>query len=151
MTPALTTTSQSRSVWMSCWRACALNCAGQRHLPITETSQAVLDLGDFRIDSDARRVFVRGTEVHLTPKEYELLLHFVRHAGKVLTHRALLSAVWGGNYTEQGEYLRVRGTTAKEDRAEPLDSALHTHRTLDWLSLPTRRLIRKSAAGPIHE
>ena len=46
-------------------------------------------------------------EVHLTPKEYELLLHFVRHAGKVLTHRTLLSAVWGGDYTEQGEYLRV--------------------------------------------
>jgi two-component system KDP operon response regulator KdpE len=75
--------------------------------PITETSPAVLKVGDFRINSDARRVFVREKEVHLTPKEYELLLHFVRHAGKVLTHRTLLSAVWGGNYTEQGEYLRV--------------------------------------------
>lgn len=75
--------------------------------PMTEASSAVLEVGDFRIDPDARRVFVRETEVHLTPKEYELLLHFVRHAGKVLTHRTLLSAVWGGNYTEQGEYLRV--------------------------------------------
>jgi two-component system KDP operon response regulator KdpE len=73
----------------------------------TETSSAVLEVGDFRIDADARRVFVREMEVHLTPKEYELLLHFVRHAGKVLTHRTLLSAVWGGDYTEQGEYLRV--------------------------------------------
>ncbi len=62
----------------------------------TETSSAVLEVGDFRIDADARRVFVREMEVHLTPKEYELLLHFVRHAGKVLTHRTLLSAVWGG-------------------------------------------------------
>jgi two-component system KDP operon response regulator KdpE len=75
--------------------------------PLSETSSAVLEVGDFRIDPDARRVFVREMEVHLTPKEYELLLHFVRHAGKVLTHRTLLSAVWGGNYTEQGEYLRV--------------------------------------------
>ena len=73
----------------------------------TETSSAVLEVGDFRIDAYARRVFVREMEVHLTPKEYELLLHFVRHAGKVLTHRTLLSAVWGGDYTEQGEYLRV--------------------------------------------
>jgi two-component system KDP operon response regulator KdpE len=75
--------------------------------PTTEPSSPVLEDGDFRIDVDARRVFVRGTEVHLTPKEYELLLHFLRHAGKVLTHRTLLSAVWGGDYTEQGEYLRV--------------------------------------------
>jgi two-component system KDP operon response regulator KdpE len=75
--------------------------------PITEASPAVLEVGDFRIDADARRVFVREREVHLTPKEYELLLHLVRHAGKVLTHRTLLSAVWGGDYTEQGEYLRV--------------------------------------------
>jgi two-component system KDP operon response regulator KdpE len=75
--------------------------------PLAEASSAVLEVGDFRIDADARKVFVREMEVHLTPKEYELLLHFVRHAGKVLTHRTLLSAVWGGNYTEQGEYLRV--------------------------------------------
>ena len=76
-------------------------------LATTEVSSAVLEVGDFRIDPDARRVFVREKEVHLTPKEYELLLHFVRQAGKVLTHRTLLSAVWGGDYTEQGEYLRV--------------------------------------------
>jgi two-component system KDP operon response regulator KdpE len=74
---------------------------------ISETSSAVLEVGDFRINLEARSVFVRGAEVHLTPKEYDLLIHFVRHAGKVLTHRTLLSAVWGGNYTEQGEYLRV--------------------------------------------
>ncbi|HEY0169814.1 MAG TPA: response regulator transcription factor [Pyrinomonadaceae bacterium] len=68
---------------------------------------AVLEDGDFRIDLEARGVSVRGGEVHLTPKEYDLLVYFVRHAGKVLTHRTLLGAVWGGNYTEQGEYLRV--------------------------------------------
>jgi two-component system, OmpR family, KDP operon response regulator KdpE len=75
--------------------------------PLAEASSAVLEVGDFRIDPNARQVFVRETEVHLTPKEYELLLHFVRNSGKVLTHRRLLSAVWGGNYTEQAEYLRV--------------------------------------------
>src|SRR5215213_5310150 len=74
---------------------------------INEDSSAVLEVGDFRIDVEARSVFVRDREVHLTPKEYDLLVHFVRHAGKVITHRTLLAAVWGGNYTEQGEYLRV--------------------------------------------
>jgi two-component system KDP operon response regulator KdpE len=72
-----------------------------------EAPSAVLEDGDFCIDLEARSVSVRGGEVHLTPKEYDLLVYFVRHAGKVLTHRTLLGAVWGGNYTEQGEYLRV--------------------------------------------
>jgi len=63
--------------------------------------------GDFRIDIEARIVAVRGREVHLSPKEFDLLLYFVRHPGKVLTHRTLLSAIWGGNYVEQTEYLRV--------------------------------------------
>jgi two-component system KDP operon response regulator KdpE len=74
---------------------------------VNEVSQSVLEEGDFRLDLEARKVFVREAEVHLTPKEYDLLVHFVRHAGKVLTHRTLLGAIWGGNYTEQGEYLRV--------------------------------------------
>ena len=74
---------------------------------LSEVSSPALEVGDFRIDLEGRSVFVRGDEVHLTPKEYDLLVHFVRHAGKVLTHSNLLSAVWGGNYTGQGEYLRV--------------------------------------------
>ena len=74
---------------------------------VSDSSSTVLEVGDFRIELEARSVLVRGNEVHLTPKEYDLLVHFVRHAGKVLTHRTLLAAIWGGNYTEQGEYLRV--------------------------------------------
>ena len=67
----------------------------------------VLEAGEFRIDLDAHLVTHGGTEVHLTPKEFDLLVHLMRNAGKVLTHRALLGAVWGGDYTEQHEYLRV--------------------------------------------
>jgi len=66
-----------------------------------------IELGDFRVDLEARIVIVRGEEIHLTPKEYELMVYLIRHAGKVLTHRVLLGAVWGGDYTEQTEYLRV--------------------------------------------
>jgi two-component system KDP operon response regulator KdpE len=80
-----------------------------RRLPELPASEAepVIEAGDFRVDTDARIVMVKGSEVHLTPKEYDLLVYFIKHPGKVLTHRALLSAIWGGNYIEQNEYLRV--------------------------------------------
>lgn len=78
-----------------------------RRAPTAEEAPTTMELGDFRIDVAARRLTVRGTEVHLTPKEFDLLLHMARHAGKVLTHRALLAAIWGGESTEQVEYLRV--------------------------------------------
>ena len=43
----------------------------------------------------------------MTPKEFDLLTYFLKHSGKVLTHRTLLAAVWGGDYVEQDQYLRV--------------------------------------------
>jgi two-component system, OmpR family, KDP operon response regulator KdpE len=67
----------------------------------------LIEAGDFRIDIASRSVRVRDREVHLTPKEFDLLTYLARHAGKVLTHRNLLAAVWGGNSVEQPEYLRV--------------------------------------------
>jgi two-component system, OmpR family, KDP operon response regulator KdpE len=67
----------------------------------------VIDVGDFHIDIPGRRVEVRKQEVHLTPKEFDVLVYLVRHPDKVVTHRALLSAVWGPNSVEQTEYLRV--------------------------------------------
>jgi two-component system KDP operon response regulator KdpE len=72
-----------------------------------ESESAAIVEGDFRIDPEARSVLVKDRTVHLTPKEFELLLYLARHPGKVITHRALLGAVWGGESTEQVEYLRV--------------------------------------------
>jgi two-component system KDP operon response regulator KdpE len=72
-----------------------------------ERATAAVEAGDFVIDSDAHSVTVQGKPVHLTPKEFELLLHLARHAGKVITHRALLTAVWGAQSAHQPEYLRV--------------------------------------------
>jgi two-component system KDP operon response regulator KdpE len=66
-----------------------------------------IEIGDFVIDLAAHRVFVRDREVRLTPKEFDLLVYLARHPGKVVTHRALLAAIWGGQSTEQVEYLRV--------------------------------------------
>jgi two-component system KDP operon response regulator KdpE len=72
-----------------------------------EPESPLIEAGDFRIDIATRSVRVRDREVHLTPKEFDLLIYLARHAGKVLTHRNLLAAVWGGNSVEQPEYLRV--------------------------------------------
>ncbi|HLX74067.1 MAG TPA: response regulator transcription factor [Terriglobales bacterium] len=82
--------------------------ANLRRAPAAEPSSGgVIEVGDFRIDQEAHTVSVRGREVHLTPKEFDLLVYLARHPGKVVTHRALLTAVWGANSMEQPEYLRV--------------------------------------------
>jgi two-component system, OmpR family, KDP operon response regulator KdpE len=72
-----------------------------------EAEAELIEVGDFRIDVPARIVTVRGQEVRLTPKEFDLLVYLAKHPGKVITHRALLSAVWGSSSVEQPEYLRV--------------------------------------------
>jgi two-component system KDP operon response regulator KdpE len=63
--------------------------------------------GALRVDLEARRVFVDEREIHLTAIEYRLLATMVQHAGKVVTHRQLLQAVWGPGHAEHTEYLRV--------------------------------------------
>jgi two-component system KDP operon response regulator KdpE len=72
-----------------------------------EATQTTLDSGDFHVDLETREITVRDKSIHLTPKEFDLLVYFIKHSGKVLTHRTLLAALWGGNYVEQNEYLRV--------------------------------------------
>jgi two-component system KDP operon response regulator KdpE len=67
----------------------------------------VIETGDFRIDIPAHKVEINKDEVHLTPKEFDLLVYLARHPGKVITHHALLTAVWGPNSAQQPEYLRV--------------------------------------------
>ncbi len=62
---------------------------------------------ELSVDFEARRVKVQGREVHLTPKEFELLRELVANQGKPLTHRRLLQSVWGPDYGNEPEYLRV--------------------------------------------
>jgi len=62
---------------------------------------------EMTIDFENREVTVRGKGVHLTPKEYDVLKHLVANQGKPLTHRRLLQAVWGPDYGEETENLRV--------------------------------------------
>jgi two-component system KDP operon response regulator KdpE len=68
--------------------------------------ELVISVGDFLIDIPQHRVVVRGQDVHLTPKQFDLLVVLAQHPGQVLTHRTLLHSVWGTN-ADQPEYLRV--------------------------------------------
>jgi two-component system, OmpR family, KDP operon response regulator KdpE len=73
----------------------------------SDTAAEPIEEGDFYINPETRVVRVGGRDIHLTPKEFDLLLYMARRPHKVLTHRVLLNAVWGGESVQQPEYLRV--------------------------------------------
>ena len=81
--------------------------ANLRRIPPDSEQDPIIEIGDFRIDTAAHRVTVLHNEVRLTPKEFDLLVYLARRPGKVINHRTLLAAIWGGQSTEQVEYLRV--------------------------------------------
>jgi two-component system KDP operon response regulator KdpE len=76
--------------------------------------------GDLTIDFDRRRVHRGAEEIRLTPKEFDLLTFMASHAGRVLTHRAILKQIWGGQATTQPEHLRVlMGQLRKKIEPDP--------------------------------
>lgn len=82
--------------------------AGLRRMTAARQPEAqLIEIGDVRIDLEKHTVLVKNRDVRLTPKEFDLMVYLARNPGKVITHRALLSAVWGANSVEQPEYLRV--------------------------------------------
>ncbi len=62
---------------------------------------------ELQIDFEVRRVYIKGKTIRLTPKEFELLRYLISREGKPVPHRELLQAIWGPDYGEQGDYLRV--------------------------------------------
>jgi two-component system KDP operon response regulator KdpE len=78
-----------------------------RHHIRAEGAEPVFDLGDLHIDLVKRHVLKAGEQVHLSPKEYDLLAQLATSGGKVMTHRQLLTAVWGPAHAEDVQYLRV--------------------------------------------
>ncbi len=78
-----------------------------RHRLQRKSETPVLRVGDLEVDSVRHRVTRGGAELKLTPKEFELLSFLARHAGRVVTHRQILAAVWGPAHTEDTQYLRV--------------------------------------------
>ena len=71
------------------------------------TAETEFTVGDFTIDPQQHRVLVGGKPVRLTPKEFELVQFLAANPSRVLTHRAILTAVWGSNSVGQNDYLRV--------------------------------------------
>jgi two-component system KDP operon response regulator KdpE len=78
-----------------------------RHRMQRKAETPVLRAGELEIDSVRHRATRSGAEVKLTPKEFELLSFLAKHPGRVLTHRQILTAVWGPAHTEDTQYLRV--------------------------------------------
>jgi len=73
---------------------------------LTDGNKVIVS-GDLMIDIEARQVQVRGELIHLTPTEYDLLNYLAKNKGKVITHRELLQEIWGPEYGDEREYLRV--------------------------------------------
>ncbi|HEY6448218.1 MAG TPA: response regulator transcription factor [Acidobacteriaceae bacterium] len=98
---------------------------------------APIETGDFVVDPAAHTITVAGRAVHLTPKEFDLLLLFARNAGKVLTHRTLLTAVWGAQSAHQPEYLRVFvGQLRKKLQGEEPKEYIQTEPWIGYRFLP---------------
>lgn len=103
---------------------------------------------DLSIDFEARQVKVRDRDVHLTPKEYDVLKHLVANQGKPLTHRRLLQAVWGPDYGEETESLRVViNQLRKKLEADPAHPKyLVTEPWIGYRFQPPRGSVAKPAA-----
>jgi len=78
-----------------------------RHRMLRQAETPLLRVGGVEIDAVRHRVTRAGAEIKLTPKEFELLSFLARHAGRVLTHKQILTAVWGPAHVEDTQYLRV--------------------------------------------
>ena len=101
-------------------------------VPATPENQKSIDAGDFHIDLQTRLVTVRGREVRLTPKEFDLLCYLAKNSGKVITHRTLLASVWGEMSTQQPEYLHVFMNHLRK-KLEPEDGSARYIITEKWV------------------
>jgi two-component system KDP operon response regulator KdpE len=81
--------------------------AALRRVPMLSTSGAKLQFGKLVIDFSARTVAHHGTKTHLTPKELDVLRYLTQHSNEAVSHRELLQSVWGPDYGDQVDYLRV--------------------------------------------
>jgi len=114
--------------------------AALRRTPSMQGPAGRVTLGSVEVDFDSRQVTTRGRTVRLTPKEFELLRYLVGHANKTLSHRELLQAVWGPDYGDQVDYLRVFVNQLRK-KIEPKPSHPTLLLTEPWvgyrLQLPT--------------
>lgn len=96
--------------------------AALRHRAQAHTEAEVVNIGDLQIDTARHRVTHAGADIKMTRKEFDLLACLARHPGKVMTHRQLLTAVWGAAHVHDTQYLRVYvGQLRQKIEDDPLD------------------------------
>jgi two-component system, OmpR family, KDP operon response regulator KdpE len=96
------------------------------------TSSEPIVRGQLVIDRERFRVLTDGKEVRLTPKEFELLAYLAQRPGRVLTHRAILKAIWGPHAVDQPEHLRVLVASLRK-KIEPNPSSPQYILTEPWI------------------
>nr|WP_218892230.1 response regulator transcription factor [Granulicella arctica] len=79
----------------------------RRAQPIDKSSNGVIAIGEMEIHSNRRVFLKRGTVIHLTPTEFDIVHYLMRHQGRAVGHRKLLSSIWGVEFRDQVEYLRT--------------------------------------------
>jgi two-component system KDP operon response regulator KdpE len=99
---------------------------------VAQSSGEPLVRGDLTIDRERFRVLRNGVEIRLTPKEFELLNYLAQRPGRVLTHRAILKAIWGPHAADQPEHLRVLIGSLRK-KIEPDPAAPHYILTEPWV------------------
>ena len=114
--------------------------AALRRAPGGQGPVGRLQIGETTVDFDTREAALEGRRVRLTPKEFDVLRYLAAHANKVVSHRQLLQAVWGPDYGDQVDYLRVVVNQLRK-KIEPKPSAPVYLLTEPWvgyrLHLPT--------------
>ena len=110
--------------------------ASLRRVPAESEQNSLIETGDFRIDLAAHKVTVRSGEVRLTPKEFDLLVYLARHAGKVVTHRALLAIGVVRAPSRWNTCAYLSDNCARSWNRKPLPT-IHYHRALGRISLRT--------------
>ena len=107
-----------------------------------DDKNAAVAIGDFQIDPASRQVYLRDHELHLTPKEFDLLYTLALHPDRVLTHRTLMTSVWGAYNLDQPESLRVLVGQLRK-KIEPADKP-HYILTEPWVGY---RFMPEGASG----
>ena len=100
----------------------------------TGSSEERIVRGEIEMDLERHQVTVQGDVIELTPTEFNLLLYFMKNAGKTLHHRAILQNVWGNEYSDEAEYLRVYvGKLRQKIEVDPSKPAyLHTEHGIGY-------------------
>ena len=106
--------------------------AALRRITIAQSAPSRLHVGELTIDFAARTVARGASSVHLTPKELELLRYLTQHANEAVPHRELLQAVWGPDYGDQVDYLRVFIKSLRK-KVEPDPEHPHYITTEPWI------------------